>query len=1246
MRILPKRVRKWPVVLAMTVTGVLTMVGCGGSSSTSSNVTATPTFSPGGGTYTITQSVNISDTTPDAVLYCTTDGTTPTASSPQCGLPTTVVKSEFLQAIAVAPGKAASQVASAGYTINLSAAPSPDFSPAGGTYLSQQSVTISDAIAGANLYYTLDGTMPTASSTLYTAPITIAATQTLKAIAVAANFDNSGVSSATYTIAPVATAPTFSIAGGTYTTPQQVGFSDTTSGATIYYTTDGTTPTTSSSVYSGAPIPVSKSVTINAIAVAKGYTNSAVSSATYVINLAPAPSPTFSLTLASLSINEAATGATIYYTTDGTTPITSSAVYGGPITVTQGEVVQAIAAGADYLNSTPSSYVVNFPIASTPTFALSLVTLTITDATTGATIHYTTDGSTPTVASSVYGGPITVTEGEVVNAIAAGPGLVSSSVGMDTIAFAPTPEPTFSPADGLSSTVPLTITLSDASGATIYYTLDGTTPTTGSTVYSAPFTISSTTTVKALGTALGFANSSVASATYTIAPGNTALSGHVLTGATPVKGATVQLYAAGLSGYGSSGATLLAQALTADKNGAFSFTFNCPAAPGDLVYLVATGGDSGNGPNSSIALMSALGSCNGASFPKSVTANEVTTIASAYALSAFATFGTSGGITVGAPTTGPSCNAAAGWLSTQPESCNYTGLSNAFQAVQNLVNVTGSADAFATAAGAARTHTPAYSTDFSGDPNILNNSTVPTTRIDALADMLASCVESNGSGCGSGLFAAAATSDSTTGSTPFTPGDTLQAALNIAQNPGNNVSGLLGLVSSMATLPYSLTSPDPGSSPLDVTNDGKAPVDLTLALTFTGAGLGGTPTTTLSDGSSMIVNAALAIDPAGNVWIGASRFYIFGTDGTQIAEFNALGAPVTPATTLTSYGGYNPNPGRSGPNYLLESSISSLVIDQSGNLWTDDDNGNAVEISTIPSLPATPKSISAGEVQNLTIDSGGDAWIINGNGPAVLEILGNGNPGVTGANLFGYGLSNLAFDSGGALWAAGNGIPVNGISSTDIYQLSTSGSTPGSIVYDAFPTAATNPTGPVNVPTTLAAGSSGNIYGCDPTGKFLDEFNTNTQTPGNLMVNSYSIAETQRGCGTQLVIDGQRHIFAVLNNGFGTFLNPNFIGNIDEYTAGGALISSPANGYTGSSSTEAPTLNPDSNDYPNPSSGIGAAIDGSGDLWVLNTDTYGTNPVSFSPQPGNVLVEYIGIGAPVVTPASTALTNNMLGARP
>lgn len=84
-------------------------------------------------------------------------------------------------------------------------------------------------------------------------------------------------------VEPQASAPTFSPAGGTYTSAQSVTISDSTSGATIYYTTDGTTPTTSSSVYS-SPINVSSTVTIEAIATASGYSTSPVSSTTYTIS--------------------------------------------------------------------------------------------------------------------------------------------------------------------------------------------------------------------------------------------------------------------------------------------------------------------------------------------------------------------------------------------------------------------------------------------------------------------------------------------------------------------------------------------------------------------------------------------------------------------------------------------------------------------------------------------------------------------------------------------------------------------------------------------------------------------------------------------------------------------------------------------------------------------------------------------------------------------------------------------------
>jgi len=79
---------------------------------------------------------------------------------------------------------------------------------------------------------------------------------------------------------PQAATPVLSVSAGTYTALQSVAITDSTSGAAIYYTTNGAAPTTSSAAYS-APIPISTTTTIEALAVASGYTNSSVSSATY-----------------------------------------------------------------------------------------------------------------------------------------------------------------------------------------------------------------------------------------------------------------------------------------------------------------------------------------------------------------------------------------------------------------------------------------------------------------------------------------------------------------------------------------------------------------------------------------------------------------------------------------------------------------------------------------------------------------------------------------------------------------------------------------------------------------------------------------------------------------------------------------------------------------------------------------------------------------------------------------------------
>ena len=161
--------------------------------------------------------------------------------------------------------------------------------------------------------------------------------------------------------------PAFSPSPGTYTSAQSVTLRDSTPGATIYYTTDGTAPTTSSSIYSD-PITVSSTQTIQAIAVASGYSNSSVASATYTINPTPA-TPTFSVSAGTytspqtVSISDATPGATIYYTKNGTTPTISSTEYTGAITVSSTETLEAVATVGDPTMSAVASatYVIESP---------------------------------------------------------------------------------------------------------------------------------------------------------------------------------------------------------------------------------------------------------------------------------------------------------------------------------------------------------------------------------------------------------------------------------------------------------------------------------------------------------------------------------------------------------------------------------------------------------------------------------------------------------------------------------------------------------------------------------------------------------------------------------------------------------------------------------------------------------------------------------------------------------------------
>ena len=143
------------------------------------------------------------------------------------------------------------------------------------------SVTIT-AAAGATIYYTKDGTTPTASSPVYNGAIPLTTSGTIKAIASVTGQIQSPVSTATYVSTTTPSVPVFSLAAGTYSGTQTLTITEAEPGAIIYYTTDGSTPTDVSQIYS-QPIAISASETVQAVAIGPGQILSAVASAAYVI---------------------------------------------------------------------------------------------------------------------------------------------------------------------------------------------------------------------------------------------------------------------------------------------------------------------------------------------------------------------------------------------------------------------------------------------------------------------------------------------------------------------------------------------------------------------------------------------------------------------------------------------------------------------------------------------------------------------------------------------------------------------------------------------------------------------------------------------------------------------------------------------------------------------------------------------------------------------------------------------------
>jgi sugar lactone lactonase YvrE len=329
-------------------------------------------------------------------------------------------------------------------------------------------------------------------------------------------------------VQPAAATPTLSPAPGNYGASQQFTIADTTPGAQIFYTLDGSTPNPGTSPLYTSPLTLVGAVKLSAIAIAPGFSQSAVAVASYNT---PAATPTFSpaagiyITAQTVSILDATSAATIYYTTNGTTPSTGSTKYTAPIAVSTNETIEAIAVATGYAQSAvaTAAYTI-MPSAGTPIFSppggiyTSAQTVTISTARPGAAIYYTTDGTTPTTSSTKYTAPVAVATAETIEAIAIASGYPQSDVATATYIINPATSPVFSPVAGAYSAAQMVAISDNTSGATIYYTTNGTSPTAKSTKYTAPIKVGATETIEAIATAPGFSPSAVAKAAYVIGP--------------------------------------------------------------------------------------------------------------------------------------------------------------------------------------------------------------------------------------------------------------------------------------------------------------------------------------------------------------------------------------------------------------------------------------------------------------------------------------------------------------------------------------------------------------------------------------------------------------------------------------------------------------------------------------------------------------------------------------------------------
>jgi hypothetical protein len=394
--------------------------------------------------------------------------------------------------------------------------------PSSGSYNSPQNITLT-ADRNSTIYYTTNGSTPTTASTIYTDPIIVTSSITLKYFAV----DNFGAASEITTLVyifdNILPATNAIPDGGIFNAPFTITLTANES-VTVYYTLDGTNPTTSSTVYV-EPISITQDTILKYFSIDSANNISDTITEEYVFDYVP---PVVNVSTAGGMYNQAQyielisdKPAIIYYTTNGSTPNSDSTQYTTPIFINTDTTLKYFA--VDEATNVSSVVTVNY----TFDFVIPTITNNVSSGTYNteqnvslsasepSTIYYTIDGNEPTSASTVYTTPIVVNTDTTLKYFAID--AVGNSSVVYTVPYTfdyDAPIVTPSSSSGLYN-VALNVALSANEAATIYYTINGTEPTTASNVYSTPIFINSDTTLKYFAIDAGTNSSTVQTMNYT-----------------------------------------------------------------------------------------------------------------------------------------------------------------------------------------------------------------------------------------------------------------------------------------------------------------------------------------------------------------------------------------------------------------------------------------------------------------------------------------------------------------------------------------------------------------------------------------------------------------------------------------------------------------------------------------------------------------------------------------------------------